>query len=141
MAFAPVFAVWDYFDAPRSGIALVEEQPCYFRCDWDEERDDYASSYRVYAIDQETLILALEQHGIFRLWERAFHAGEVSLATHPANEGAHQRFAELDSILRARLKTARLVGRYTVEFVVRTGQEGSRPGVMRELDASWQPVV
>ena len=140
MIFAPVLAVWDYFDAPRSGIALVAEEPCYFQCDWNEE-GGYASSYRLYSIDDDTLALALEQREIFRDWLQAFHEGRVALETHPANRDAHERYAELDVSLRERLKAARLVGRFSVEFLVRPGQEGLRPGVLRELIASWQPVV
>lgn len=141
MTFAPVFAVWDYFDRPRSGVALVREQPCYFECNWNEEADDYADTYEVYPLDGDTLSLVLEQWDIFHRWHRAFHAGEVALATHPSYPGQNERYSEIDGILKRRVKSNSSIGQFMVEFSAKPGQESLPPGIWRELEAEWRPVV
>jgi hypothetical protein len=40
IAFEQVYAVWDYHDGPRSGIAAYLGQPHHYQCEWDKLADD-----------------------------------------------------------------------------------------------------
>lgn len=82
MAFERVYTVWDYYDGPRSGIAEYRGQPHHYNCEWNETKDDYAATFVLTPIDQQTLTLAMEQWAIWRQWQDAFHRGEVPQSTH-----------------------------------------------------------
>src|SRR3954452_7168696 len=82
--FEPVYAVADYFDQPRGGVAAFEGRPHLFESEWDEHADDYLPSFRLWLLDEETLGLVKEQWRIWLDWDAAFHSGQTDLATHPA---------------------------------------------------------
>jgi hypothetical protein len=138
MAFEPVYTVWNYFDGPRSGIAAYSGQPHHYDCEWNEIADDYADTFVLNRIDEETLSLALEQWSIWREWEAAFHRGKVSQATDPALPGQHSRYAELEVLVKGRTSdsaTQRIRARGL--FRARQGQADAPRGVMRELEVEW----
>ncbi len=138
MAFERIYTVWDYYDGPRSGIAVYLGQPHHYSCEWNKVADDYAEWFLLTPIDGEALALALEQWKIWREWERKFHRGEVLQSTHPALPGQHPRYEELGVTLKAHIAT--LSGtriRARARFRAQSGQEKIVPGVMRELEVEW----
>jgi hypothetical protein len=70
--YEPVFA-WPahYMDRPREGVANVDGHPHRFVADWDPIEDDYAETFSLYPIDDETLRIASEQWAIWRRWVAA----------------------------------------------------------------------
>ena len=137
MAFERVYTVWDYHDGPRSGIADYMGRPHYYECEWDAGDDDYANTFSLKEIDQETLELALEQWSIWRNWEFAFHRGERTQETHPKFPGQDTRYAGLEAELDARL--AGLVpGKHVyANFRARSDQPAMPQHVMSELEVEW----
>ena len=138
MVFERVFTVDDYYDGPRSGIANYSGHPHHYKCDWDHEGDDYASTFVLTPITNETLTLALEQWDIWRLWEHAFHRGEVADSTHPALPGQNARFSELKEIIKRHVEnTSRSRHRARGTFRAAPQQVSLPEGVMRELEVEW----
>jgi hypothetical protein len=84
VAFERVYTVCDYYDGPRSGIATFSGQPHHYHCEWNESKNDYANTFVLTPIDEDTLALAMEQWSIWREWEAAFHRGGVPQSTRPA---------------------------------------------------------
>jgi hypothetical protein len=128
MVFERVYTVWDYYDGERSGIAEYCGQPHHFRCEWNEAKYDYADTFVLTPIDQETLTLAMEQSAIWRECEAAFHRGEAPKSTHPGLAGTNPRYAELDATLTARTS------------LQPTQAIRARP-VFREPGATWESEV
>ena len=130
--------IWDYWDGPRSGVAMYAGQPHFYRCEWDEAAHDYGDTFILVPIDQETFSLAKEQWSIWRQWEAAFHNGEVAASTHPGLEGSNPRYAELQRDIEGRLDLQpRDRDRKRATFRVQPGQESQTPGIMRELEVEW----
>ena len=67
-----VYAVWDYWDGIRSGVADFEGKPVHFEQEWSEEADDYSSTFRLKPVSSAALAEVLEQSQIFRSWEISF---------------------------------------------------------------------
>jgi hypothetical protein len=82
-------------------------------------------------------LLALEDWAIWKRWERAFHAVEVSVDSHPALPAEKDRHSQIQSLLDDQLKTD------PESCIVRTGaftRDGVReasPGVLVELLVIW----
>lgn len=141
VAFERVFTVWDYYDGPRSGIAIFSGQPHHYDCEWNESKQDYGDTFVLTPVDHETLAVAMEQWSIWREWEDAFHRGEVPQSTHPGLPGAHARYAELGAILKARIpKQSARQRRAHGTFRAMPVQEESPPGVIHELEVEWTDV-
>jgi hypothetical protein len=138
MAFERVFTVWDYYDGPRSGIAEFLGQPHYYVCEWNAALNDYAETFILTPVDDETLSLALEQWAIWQEWDSARHRGVVSQSTHPALPGVHPRYAELEALLKARISLPSTDShRVRAIFQARSGQASTPPGVLRDLEVEW----
>jgi hypothetical protein len=75
--FEKVYAVWEIYDGPRTGLANFRGTPHAFSCEWSESDQYFAGTYTLSPISEETLALGLEQWEIFRRWEAAFHSGKV----------------------------------------------------------------
>jgi hypothetical protein len=100
-----VYAVWDYYDGIRSGIADYLGKPHYFEQDWDTcGWDEYPLTFLLKPITQVILADALEQWEIFCRWEEEFHRGEVSPDSHPHLPGQDARYQELEERLQAAIK-------------------------------------
>jgi hypothetical protein len=140
VTFERVYAVWDYYDGPREGLADYRGQPHYFKNQWDEEADDWSASFTLIPIDAETLDLAMEQWAIWRMWEQAFHGGQVQQQSHPGYGGRNPRYDELETILEARIPdTTPAQHAACGVFRVAPGQQDMPVGVMRELEVEWRP--
>jgi hypothetical protein len=68
---------------PESGVANFNGQPHYF---WlvSYRQEPYRAEFELAPVSKEAFALVLEQAGIWRRWELAYHGGEVSLETWPA---------------------------------------------------------
>jgi hypothetical protein len=141
MAFEPVYAVWDYYDGPRSGIAAFCGQPHHYDCEWSESKQDYSETFLLTPIDEDTLALAIEQSSIWRGWEDAFHRGDVPLASHPGQLGSRGRYAELGAILKAHIRGSS-AKQFRARPVFRSipGPESMPLGVIHELEVEWTGV-
>lgn len=138
MTFEKVYTVWEYYDGPRTGLANYQGIPHAYFCEWSEADDDYASTYNLTPVSDETLFLALEQWEIFREWEAAFHNGEVLLETHPLLSGQNKRYSEIQVILDKTFKESRGPIKKTPIFRPKPHQSDLPKGVMRELEVEWK---
>jgi hypothetical protein len=142
VAFERVYTVWDYWDGPRSGIALHAGQPQFYRCEWNIAADEYSDIYSLAPIDEDTLRLALEQWAIWKEWEAAFHRGEVLQSSHPALPGTDEQYSRLQQSIEAHLsQLPAICGRKLGVFRACADQEHVPSGIMRELEVEWQDVV
>jgi hypothetical protein len=142
MATERVYAVWEYYDGIRSGVADFRGEPHYFEQPWSEQLDDYLPTFLLKAISQSTLIEVLEQAQIFRDWEAAFHRGEVEQDTHPGLPGQNPRYAELEATLKAKLAEPDLVCKHAQGLFSVLPDQAPRPlGVLREVQVEWQDAT
>jgi hypothetical protein len=141
VAFERVYTVWDYYDGERSGIAAFSGQPHRYECEWNASKQDYADTFVLTPIDQDTLALAMEQWSIWREWEDAFYRGEVPQSTHPGLPGSHGRYAQLEASLKARIPAKSAKQRRARGFFRSIpAQENAPPGMIRELEVEWTDV-
>lgn len=138
MPFEPVFTVWDYYDGPRSGIANYLGQPHYYESEWIDDADNYAETFVVAPIDEDTLALALAQWKILREWEIAFHRGEVPESSHPGLAGNYTEYGEMETTLKKRISNLPGRRRVLAEFRARPERAGFPSGMMRNLDVKWK---
>jgi hypothetical protein len=104
--FEKVHTVTGYYDGPRSGIADYRGRPHIYESMF-EDAPDGSDTFRLQPIDDETFHLAMEDWEIWCRWERAFHSGQTTLATHPALPDDRARHEELKLILKRRLDVTR----------------------------------
>jgi len=99
-----VHTMTDYHDGPRRGIADFDGRPHLYESEWDDQADDYASTFKLSPVEPRVLALALESWDIWRRWETAFHQGRITQDTHPALPAEKARSDELDGILKRELR-------------------------------------
>jgi hypothetical protein len=90
-----VFTVTEYFDGPRKGNANYHGRPHFYECVFDEANDNYSDLFQLTPVDTEIFELAMEDWGIWRRWEIAFHTGKADIATRPALPHETKRHLEL----------------------------------------------
>ena len=140
MTFEHVHTVWDYYDGPRTGIADYRGTPHYYECEWDEAADEYADTFALCQIEEDTFNLAMEQWSIWREWEIAYHCGERNPDTHPGSGGQNARYDELEELLKQHVAIARATGvRAQGTFRPMNAQPKLPDGAIRELEVRWQP--
>ena len=141
MTFERVYTVWEYYDGPRSGIANYHGVPHYYECEWEEADDEYASTFTLRQIDEDTFKLALEQWSIWREWEIAYHRGERKPETHPGYRGQNARYDDLEDLLKQRIDSASAIG-VSVQGTFRPldMQPKFPHGVMSELEVQWSVI-
>jgi hypothetical protein len=99
-----VLTVVDWYDGPRRGIASYRDAPHFFESEWDTEKDEYADTFLVSPVAPAVLVAALEDWEIWLRWERAFHEGRVTQASHPALPEDLPRHQELAAVLESGLR-------------------------------------
>ena len=99
-----VHTVTDYWDGPREGVANYKGLPHYYKCLFDEQKDEWSDIFLVKSIDSETFALALEAWDIWLRWETAFRAGRTGKESHPALPEDHDRQTEISKLLVDRLQ-------------------------------------
>jgi hypothetical protein len=97
--FEKVYTATKYHDGPREGIADFDGGPHLYKAIWNEEIDDYGSSFLLSPLSDETFQLALESWAIWRRWKTAFIEGKVQLQqnrqTLPEDRNRQERLMEL----------------------------------------------
>lgn len=99
----PVIALYDYYDGPRSGVALCGGEPHVFESEFSEADDGYTDRFYVMKIEPALLPLIQEGWEIWLRWCHAFHRGEAALETHPALEQDRSRSDEIQAAIGDRL--------------------------------------
>ena len=130
-----VFTVSEYYDGPRQGVANFQGQPHFYDCCLGE--DGYTDDFRLTPITSPQLDLALEDWEIWRRWERAYHSGETTMASHPALPTDRARYEQLQSLLGHILRTESglsITRRGSFKVV---GGESAPPGVIRDMEVCW----
>lgn len=133
-----VFTVTEYYDGPRKGIANYQGRPHFYDCVFDEASDgDYSDLFQLTPVDKEIFELAMEDWGIWRRWEIAFHAGKADIATHPALPHETKRHTELKILLDKSLvtdnsKAFAVIGQFEV-----LGGSNLPKGVLKDLQVKW----
>ena len=137
MAFERVHTVWDYYDGPREGLADYGGVPHRYKSTWDNAADDWADTFELTPVDDETFRLEIERWQIWRAWERAFHSGQAAQESHPGNSGMNARYDELGRLIAIRMAPLKpLEVRLTGDFRALPAQQ--LPGhMMRELEVQW----
>lgn len=115
-----VHMIQDYWDQPREGVADYNGLPHYYKCIFDEEKDEWSNTYILKPLDAETLQLLEESQKIFLRWADAYRKGETTIDSHPALAEDSERLAELRNILAYRLtidavEDIRADGRFVIE--------------------------
>jgi hypothetical protein len=105
--YEPVHTMVDYYDGPREGIAAFNGEPHLYMSTWADIDSDNEDIFNLYAVDDETLRLALESWAIWLRWEEAFHAGATTQATHPALPVDRDRRDAVEGLLSPRLADIR----------------------------------
>ena len=145
--FELVYTVTEYYEGPRDGVANVRDVPHVYRsvyldnAQWDSNEDRFELS----PISSEVLALALEDWAIWKRFERAYHAAELTEPVQESDWGALRedapRHAELQQILESALAidpVRRVMTRGT--FRVREPAPETPVGVLKPLEVCWQPV-
>ena len=139
MHFEPVLMIWDYYDGPRTGLTQFNGRPHYFKCLWDEFKNNYSENYELSPIDASFLNASSKNWEYYRKWELNFHNGLVSVETHPENRGLNLEYDKLEDYLKERVATIKsLPVTYTPEFRPLPKKEHLPVGVLRELEAYWE---
>ncbi|MEM6260560.1 MAG: hypothetical protein AAGI37_20070 [Planctomycetota bacterium] len=97
--FNPVLLVLDYWDQPRSGIAMQEGKPVRFSCQFDEKKDDYSSTYLVRAVSESSFRLELEAYEIYFRHPPCPEIGRLLPDDHPIFPEAESRYNEIQQQL------------------------------------------
>jgi hypothetical protein len=96
----PVHTVEEFFDQPRRGFADYRGRPHTYECEWDEQADDWGSTYLLSPVSEEQLALAKENWAIFERWLMAHHEGSLSPDDkHPALAADRSRQDELGPLV------------------------------------------
>jgi hypothetical protein len=140
--FEQVYAVFDFYDGPREGVANFRGKPVWFKCAWDVASDDWSENFDIILLDDRTFELAMCQWKLWCEWEKSFHGGLVSVGTHPAMEHGSTPYKEIEAQVAesvANLSLGRLKAK--AEFRVVPGQAELPKGVARELEVEWRDVA
>lgn len=98
-----IYTITDWYDGAREGIASFNGEPHYYKCEWDEGQNNYAETYQLQKIDDETFMLVIEDWNIWLEWEKAFNKGETTQETHPTLPKDKDRHKILQKILKRKL--------------------------------------
>ena len=96
--------IFDYWDEPRSGVAYRSNELVTFECLFDEEADDWSTTYELVPFDEALLPMLEERGAIFERWADAFHAGRTMKDSHPALPQDRERYDMLDAVVQAQFK-------------------------------------
>jgi hypothetical protein len=141
MTYERIYAIWDYFEGPRSGIADYLGVPHHFVNDFDEDKEDYTDKFTLRPIDNTTLQMIQRQWDIWRSWELAFHNGQRDKASHPALPGQDETYAQLGIEIKTEIETntARTIVALAA-FRPCANQPELPKGMLREFEVEWTSI-
>jgi hypothetical protein len=129
-----VLTVWNYYDRPRSGIAMFRGVPHYYECVFDDRTDEWSDYYFLRPLEPNTVQLAMEKLEIWERWNEARRQGRVSLDSGPALPEDKERYSELSESIQPKLTIDP-----TSAIVVQGDFEG-RAGWWREFRVRWTEI-
>ena len=94
-----VITEWDYYDGPKSGIALFNWIPHRFSAEFDESQDDYSEIFLLWPINDADLLLEIEQWRIFVEWNDRYEEGNSTIQFHPGHGGINARWDEIQALM------------------------------------------
>jgi len=97
--FEKVYVETDWHDGPRAGIANIHGTPHRFKSNFDEQGDEFLSTFLVWPASSQELELEMEQWGIFVEWNARFEAGEACTDSHPGAGGINARWDEIEAAI------------------------------------------
>jgi hypothetical protein len=100
----PVLIIDDWWDCPRSGVALFRGEFHHFDRIFDESADEWSDRYRLTPLDSATFALFERRATLFQRWSNAFDSGKTDISTHPALPDDLPECRALDSKIEAALK-------------------------------------
>ena len=133
-----VYFVVDYWDGPREGVADYGGTPHYFRCVFDEKRDEWSDDFILSPLDQDTYHLLMEHKQIWERWQEAYETGATTLDSHPALPEDANRRKKLDEIIEPKIKidpitAIRVKGSFEAD-------DRTKPTHHREWRVCWLPI-
>lgn len=134
--FEEVFTVVDYWDGPREGIANFGGSPHFYRCIFDEQKDEYSDRFRLAPVSKEAFRLAMEDWAIWKRWLEAYQQGAVSIESHPALPKDRQRHDEISRILQSSLVVDENCAIRRGEFVA-VADDPDEPSSARKMRVRW----
>ncbi len=99
-----VHAIYNFYDCPREGVASFKGKPNFFKCVFDEERDDWTDEYRLVEIEPDVLALIQEGWTIWLRRSASFKRGETTIEMHPTLPADRKRFDEIQRLIGGRLE-------------------------------------
>jgi hypothetical protein len=100
--FEKVHVETDWHDGPRAGIASIHGIPHRFKSNFDEQGDEFLSTFLVWPVSSRELELEIEQWGMFVEWNARFESGEAGTDSHPGAGGINARWDEIEAAVRQR---------------------------------------
>ena len=98
--FDHVYIENDWYDGPRSGLAIVGGAPHYFQAvDSYHHPDEPDDEYFVWPATESALALEQEQWAIFIEWNTRYKAGTATVDDHPGHGSVSARYDELATLL------------------------------------------
>lgn len=94
-----VYVENEWYDGPRAGIADIHGVPHRFKSLFDEQEDEFLSTFLVWPVTQKDLELEIEQWHIFVEWNARYESGDVDTESHPGHGGRHARWDEIAALL------------------------------------------
>jgi len=134
-----VYFVIDYWDGPKKGVADYRGTPHYFRCVFDENRDEWSDVFILSPLDQDTHRLLMESKQIWERWQEAYETGATTLDSHPALPEDATRSKELDEIIERKtgidpITAIRLKGSFEAD-------DRTKPTSNRKWRVRWLPII
>ena len=133
--FERVRTVTDYYDGPVRGIADFQGSPHLYEAEWDEQGEEYSSTFLLSPLSDDAVRLMLEDWDIWLRWEAAFHEGRTTQETHPALPEDRARHQQLQALLAAQaagpIKRVRARAQFRPAGVERAGR-------IRSLEVRWE---
>ncbi|MFF8234844.1 hypothetical protein [Streptomyces caelestis] len=124
--FEQAYAVLEWHDGPRKGLAVINGVPHYFE-GWDYDPADAADEHVVWPASAAAVAMEREQWAIFVRHE----VSEAGREEHPGNGGGDARYDELQLLLapyrQAPDGARRLVGEVRLDDGDRYRPDGGRP--------------
>lgn len=99
-AWETVYTVHDYFDGPRKGVASYRGLPHAYKCEWNDEADEWGREFLLSPIAPEQLSATLELRSIWQQYLATSRQGALEPGDqHPALAGDRARYEQLHAVI------------------------------------------
>lgn len=90
-----VLTVTEYYDGPKEGIADYRGKPHFYKCIWDNDKDNYSSSFMLSPLDDKIVKIAEEHWRMWLRWREACMRGSAPLESGPVLLQDRPRYEEM----------------------------------------------